>query len=115
MAREPSAGRQIADTKADGVVWGMPAVKIEDQPRFPWRGLMLDPARFFLAKDFIKRYIDLLLHALLRLGFSAAEQHIVFRCQFLQPTSSPPGGHGIALNGFVRLLSLRALVNQGQQ
>ena len=38
----------------------IPCVAIEDRPQFPWRGLMLDPARHFLTKEFIKRYIDLL-------------------------------------------------------
>lgn len=38
----------------------LPSVTIEDIPRFPWRGLMLDCCRHFLSKDFIKRYIDLL-------------------------------------------------------
>lgn len=38
----------------------VPCARIEDRPRFRWRGLMLDPARHFLTTDFIKRYIDLL-------------------------------------------------------
>ena len=36
------------------------AVKIIDKPRFEWRGLLLDCARHFMEKDFVKRYIDLL-------------------------------------------------------
>lgn len=54
--------------KVDGVDWKMPCVHVEDQPRFPWRGLMLDPARFFLTKEYLERYIDLLaLHKMNRL------------------------------------------------
>ncbi|HUI29503.1 MAG TPA: family 20 glycosylhydrolase [Candidatus Acidoferrales bacterium] len=34
--------------------------RIEDHPRFGWRGLNLDCVRHFMTKDFIKRYIDLL-------------------------------------------------------
>ncbi len=34
--------------------------KIEDEPRFYWRGLNLDCSRHFMSKDFIKRYIDIL-------------------------------------------------------
>ncbi|MCE9613869.1 MAG: beta-N-acetylhexosaminidase [Lentisphaerae bacterium] len=37
----------------------LPVVHIEDWPRFRWRGLMLDPARYFLTLDFLKRYVDL--------------------------------------------------------
>lgn len=33
---------------------------IEDKPRFAWRGLMLDPARYFLSIDILKRYVDAL-------------------------------------------------------
>ena len=39
---------------------GFPAVKIEDYPRFPWRGYLLDPARHFRPKAEVLRYIDLL-------------------------------------------------------
>src|SRR5262245_49470045 len=35
-------------------------VHIEDAPRFPWRGLMLDVARHFFPPDEIKRYVDLM-------------------------------------------------------
>ena len=38
----------------------VPAVLIEDSPRFPYRGLHLDVGRHFFPVDFIKRYIDLL-------------------------------------------------------
>ena len=38
----------------------LPCLEIEDRPRFAWRGLMLDPARQFLTKDFLKRYIDMM-------------------------------------------------------
>ncbi|MEI6808781.1 MAG: beta-N-acetylhexosaminidase [bacterium] len=35
-------------------------VEIEDQPRFPWRGMMLDVSRHFFTPEYIKRLIDLL-------------------------------------------------------
>jgi len=38
----------------------VPAVRIEDAPRFPYRGLHLDVGRHFFPVEFIKRYIDLL-------------------------------------------------------
>ena len=45
--------------------WSMPAVVIEDRPRFSWRGAHLDSARHFMPKEFVKKYIDLLaLHKL---------------------------------------------------
>lgn len=36
----------------------LPALKIKDQPRFPWRGLHLDCCRHFMPPDFIKKYLD---------------------------------------------------------
>jgi len=36
----------------------LPAMRIEDAPRFRWRGLMLDSARHFQSPEFIKRFID---------------------------------------------------------
>lgn len=38
--------------------WFVPAVSIEDHPRFQWRGLMLDVSRHFFSKEVIKSYID---------------------------------------------------------
>ncbi|MGH7600699.1 MAG: beta-N-acetylhexosaminidase [bacterium] len=35
-----------------------PAAKIEDAPRFPWRGLMIDASRHFMPVDVVKRNLD---------------------------------------------------------
>ncbi len=37
-----------------------PLLRLVDRPRFRWRGLMLDEARHFFGKEFVKRVIDLL-------------------------------------------------------
>jgi hexosaminidase len=47
-------------TPAAGEAWDVPGVEIEDQPRFPWRGMMLDVTSHFFPVDFVKRWIDLL-------------------------------------------------------
>jgi hexosaminidase len=36
----------------------VPAVSIQDRPRFPWRGLLIDTGRHFLTVDAIKRNLD---------------------------------------------------------
>jgi hexosaminidase len=36
----------------------LPAVTIEDAPRYAWRGVMLDSARHFQSPEFIRRFID---------------------------------------------------------
>lgn len=42
----------------DGPAFIFPAVHIEDSPRFPWRGLMLDCGRHFLPIEVIYRTLD---------------------------------------------------------
>ncbi|GAB3905683.1 family 20 glycosylhydrolase [Larkinella knui] len=42
------------------VDWSIRACRIEDQPRYGYRGLHLDVARHFFPVSFIKKYIDLL-------------------------------------------------------
>ncbi|MEU8098711.1 beta-N-acetylhexosaminidase [Streptomyces rubiginosohelvolus] len=45
---------------APGRTWEVPPVVVEDEPRFGWRGMMLDVCRHFLPKDDVLRYLDLL-------------------------------------------------------
>jgi hexosaminidase len=40
--------------------WPLPAVSIEDRPRFGWRGSHLDTARHFMPKSFVLKHIELL-------------------------------------------------------
>ncbi|MFI6626259.1 beta-N-acetylhexosaminidase [Streptomyces sp. NPDC050528] len=40
--------------------WAVPHLTIQDSPRFPWRGLMLDVARHFMPKEGVLRYLDLM-------------------------------------------------------
>ncbi len=42
----------------EGVDWTVPAMSITDQPRFGYRGLMVDVARFFSPKENLLRIID---------------------------------------------------------
>ena len=45
---------------ASGESITVPAVEVQDTPRFAYRGLMLDVPRHFLSKDFVKKQIDAL-------------------------------------------------------
>jgi hexosaminidase len=47
---------QLVGVSPDG--FSAPAVTIQDKPRFPWRGLMLDSARHFIPLDVIRRNLD---------------------------------------------------------
>jgi hexosaminidase len=53
----PEILRQSQVTRSE---WTIPCVQIEDYPRFEWRGVLLDSARYFMPKEFIKKFIDLL-------------------------------------------------------
>jgi len=44
----------------NGVAWELPCLSIEDNPRFKWRGLMLDCSRTFISKEEVKKYIEVL-------------------------------------------------------
>lgn len=85
LASTPGHGVRITGGGPAGVFWGaqtlrqllgpeafrrapvapgarrtVPSVRIEDAPRFGWRGMMLDVARHFLPKDDVLRYLDLI-------------------------------------------------------
>ncbi len=40
----------------------LPALSIEDKPRFEYRGVMLDVARYFYSIDYVKEFIDVMAH-----------------------------------------------------
>ncbi len=44
--------------QSDATGWFLPAVSIKDQPRFAWRGLMIDVARHWQPMDVVKRNLD---------------------------------------------------------
>jgi hexosaminidase len=49
----------FASAPVTNVTWEIPwAVDIVDEPRFQWRGFMLDCARHFFTKDDVKRVLD---------------------------------------------------------
>lgn len=54
--------RKVLAGKADESVksWTVPAVNIEDEPRFGWRGFMLDEGRHFYGKKEIKKILDVM-------------------------------------------------------
>jgi len=47
---------QLLDADRNGYFF--PGVQIDDRPRFPWRGLMIDSARHFQTMDVLKRNLD---------------------------------------------------------
>jgi hexosaminidase len=52
--------QMFSPTLASGVKWRVPAVTVDDAPRFAYRGMHLDVGRHFFTVEFIKKYIDIL-------------------------------------------------------
>ncbi len=52
--------KQLLPVEATNTSLAIPCLDIKDQPRFAWRGNMLDVARHFFPVSFIKKYIDIL-------------------------------------------------------
>jgi len=51
---------EIFSSTSASQTWSIPAVNIEDFPRFSWRGCMLDSARHFIPKPEVMKLIDVL-------------------------------------------------------
>ncbi len=43
-----------------GIRWSIPCCEIKDAPKFSYRGMMLDVGRYFMPKNFVMKFIDLL-------------------------------------------------------
>ncbi len=44
----------------NGIAWTTPCVSVKDEPRFGYRGFMLDPCRHFIPVENVKKQIDVL-------------------------------------------------------
>ena len=51
---------QVERPYLSNTVWSVPCIEIEDEPRFGYRGLMLDVCRYFMPKEFVFKFIDML-------------------------------------------------------
>lgn len=60
--------------KVTNITWALPAVEIDDAPRFSYRGMHLDVSRHFFGVDEVKKFIDLLaLHKMNRFHWHLTE------------------------------------------
>ncbi|MFN0060842.1 MAG: beta-N-acetylhexosaminidase [Planctomycetota bacterium] len=60
IARGIATLLQLADTAAVASSSTLPALHVRDEPRYRWRGMLLDCGRHFMPLDVVKKYIDLL-------------------------------------------------------
>ncbi|MFF8959603.1 beta-N-acetylhexosaminidase [Streptomyces sp. NPDC014894] len=117
----------LRSAPAAGVRGEIPCCRVADEPRFPWRGVMLDVARHHMPTDFVLRLIDLAaLHKLNRLhlhltddqgwrlevpGWPRLTEHGGWRAETVRgPAASPKGYDGTPHGGFYSLAALREIV-----
>ncbi len=50
----------FASSVQKGVSWDVPCLKVEDHPRFVWRGALVDVGRHFMPKERLLKFIDLI-------------------------------------------------------
>ena len=63
-----------ARSRQRGISWRIPHVRIEDAPRFAYRGMHLDVCSHFFGPSYVKRYIDLMaMHKLNRFHWHLTE------------------------------------------
>lgn len=98
--------RQLLDagiyhpTKLDVAAWPIPPVTITDEPAYPWRGMMLDVARYFFTKEYVLRYLDMMaMHKM-----NVFHWHLIDDC-----------GWRIEIKKYPRLTSIGAWRGQGQE
>ncbi len=66
----------LSQKPVGGVAWTAPCVYVQDQPRFAWRGTMLDVSRHFVDKDQVKKILDgLALHKLNTFHWHLTDDH----------------------------------------
>ena len=57
---------QLVQVTPEG--YAVPAIHVEDSPRFPWRGLSVDVSRHFISMEVLKRNVD---------GMAAAKMNVL--------------------------------------
>ena len=85
----------------------LPAVRIQDRPRFPWRGILIDVGRHFEPVDVIERNLD----AMAAVKFNVLHWHLSDDQGFRVESRSFPKLHELASDGlFYTQAEVRAVV-----
>ena len=87
-----------SDMGAERAQWTIPALNIVDQPRFAWRGAMMDVARHFFTVDEVKQFIDML---------------ALYKLNVLHLHLADDQGWRIAINSRPKLTSMGSLTEVG--
>ena len=97
---------QLLDVKEGDYIF--PNLKIVDEPRFPWRGLMIDVARHFMPMDVIKRNID----GMAAVKLNVLHLHLSDDQGFRLESKSLPRLHQLASDGlYFKQEEIREIIN----
>ena len=84
---------QLVDVSPDG--FAAPAVSIKDQPRFGWRGLLIDSSRHFTPMEVLKRNLD----GMEAVKMNVFHWHISDNQGFRAESKKLPKLHGVGSGG----------------
>ena len=87
-----------SDMGAERAQWPIRSLNIVDQPRFAWRGAMMDVARHFFTVDEVKQFIDML---------------ALYKLNILHLHLADDQGWRIAINSRPKLTSMGSLTEVG--
>ncbi|MCB9090503.1 MAG: family 20 glycosylhydrolase [Calditrichae bacterium] len=82
--------------QADEKGYFLPAVKIVDAPRFPWRGLLIDVSRHFMPMEVLKRNLD----GMAAVKLNVLHWHLVDDQGFRVESKTFPKLHEMGSDGF---------------
>jgi len=85
---------QLVDLDTQG--FGVAAVEIDDHPRFPWRGLLIDASRHWMPVPVIKRNLD----AMAAVKLNVLHLHLTDDQGFRVESKRLPKLHGMGSDGF---------------
>jgi hexosaminidase len=84
---------QLLDSDRDG--YFIPSVSIQDRPRFPWRGLLIDVARHYQPIEVLKRNLD----AMAAVKLNVLHWHLTEDQGFRIESKKYPKLHGLGSDG----------------
>ena len=85
---------QLLQGDRDG--YYLPAIKIQDQPRFPWRGLLIDVGRHYEPMEVLKRNLD----AMAAVKLNVFHWHLTEDQGFRVESRKFPKLHALGSDGF---------------
>lgn len=108
-----------SDKRQHNIDWKAPSVSINDAPERPWRGMMLDVARYFYDKEFVKKYIDMMaMYKLNKLQFHMIDDSgwrlEIKKYPRLTEVGAWAGKNGHRLGGYYTQEDIKELIEYGK-